>query len=105
MVTTGIFLCKTGLAPGTEIAVSSGGRRIDMKKVLLGSLLAGGLLFAAKNNEVQTNRVSANERLALETQSPRVHPARVHKHQNKTHRMDQVASDKHTVNAYIPQGK
>ena len=75
-----------------------------MKKVLLGSLLAGSLLFAAKNNEA-TTRVSGNERLALETQSPRVHPARVHKHQYKTHRMDQVVSDKHTVNAYIPYGK
>ena len=76
-----------------------------MKKVLLGSLLAGGLLFGAKNNEVKTNRVSGDERLALETQSPRVHPARAHKHKNKTRRMDPVASDKHTVNAYIPQGK
>ena len=75
-----------------------------MKKVLLGSLLAGSLLFAAKNNEA-TTRISGNERLALETQSPRVHPARVHKHQNKTRRMDQVVSDKHTVNAFIPQGK
>jgi hypothetical protein len=76
-----------------------------MKKVLLGSLLAGGLLFAAKNNDVTTNRVSSDERLALESQSPRVHPARMHKNQKKTHRMDQVASDKHTVNAFIPQGK
>ena len=76
-----------------------------MKKVLLGSLLAGGLLFAAKNNDVKTDRVSANERLALESQSPRVHPARVHKHQKANRRMDPVVSDKHTVNAYIPQGK
>jgi hypothetical protein len=76
-----------------------------MKKVLLGSLLAGGLLFAAKNDDVKTNRVSANERIALESQSPRVHPARSHKHAKKTHRADPVASDKHTVNAYIPQGK
>jgi len=76
-----------------------------MKKVLLGSLLAGGLLFAAKNNDVDKTRVSANERFALETQSPRVHPARVHKHQKANRRMDPVASDKHTVNAYIPQGK
>jgi hypothetical protein len=76
-----------------------------MKKVLLGSLLAGGLLFAAKNNDVTANRVSSNERIALESQSPRVHPARMHKNQKKTHRMDQVVSDKHTVNAFIPQGK
>jgi hypothetical protein len=76
-----------------------------MKKVLLGSLLAGGLLFAAKNNDVTTSRVSSNERIALESQSPRVHPARMHKHQKANRRMDQVVSDKHTVNAYIPQGK
>jgi len=76
-----------------------------MKKVLLGSLLAGGLLFAAKNNDVTTDRVSSNERIALESQSPRVHPARVHKHEKANRRMDQVVSDKHTVNAYIPQGK
>jgi hypothetical protein len=76
-----------------------------MKKVLLGSLLAGGLLFAARNNDVTTDRVSSNERIALESQSPRVHPARVHKHEKANRRMDQVVSDKHTVNAYIPQGK
>ena len=76
-----------------------------MKKVLLGSLLAGGLLFAAKNNDVTTTRVSSNERIALETQSPRVHPARTHKHPKANRRMDQVASDKHTVNAFIPYGK
>jgi hypothetical protein len=76
-----------------------------MKKVLLGSLLAGGLLFAAKNNDVTISSVSSNERIALESQSPRVHPARVHKHQKANRRMDQVVSDKHTVNAYIPQGK
>jgi hypothetical protein len=76
-----------------------------MKKVLLGSLLAGSLLFAAKNKDVETTRVSANERIALESQSPRVHPARMHKHQKENRRMDQVVSDKHTVNAYIPQGK
>jgi len=75
-----------------------------MKKVLLGSLLASGLLFAAKN-DVDTTRISSNERLALATQSPRVHPARMHKHQKANRRMDQVASDKHTVNAFIPQGK
>ncbi|HTA71999.1 MAG TPA: hypothetical protein VK776_27135 [Bryobacteraceae bacterium] len=76
-----------------------------MKKVLLGSLLAGGLLFAAKNNDVTTDRVSYNERLALESQSPRVHPTRMHKHEKANRRMDQVISDKRTVNAYIPYGK
>jgi hypothetical protein len=76
-----------------------------MKKVLLGSLLASGLLFAARNNDVTTDRVSYDERLALESQSPRVHPARMHKHQKAERRMDQVVSDKQTVNAYIPYGK
>lgn len=76
-----------------------------MKKILLGSLLASGLLFAAKNNDVTTNRVSYDERLALESQSPRVHPARMHKHQKAERRMDQVVSDKGTVNAFIPYGK
>jgi hypothetical protein len=75
-----------------------------MKKVLVGSLLASGLLFAAKHDEV-TTRLSANERIALATQSPRVHPARTHKHEKANRRMDQVVSDKHTVNAFIPQGK
>jgi hypothetical protein len=75
-----------------------------MKKVLLGALLASGLLFAAKNNDVTTTRISSNERIALASQSPRVHPARMHKHQ-KARRMDQVVSDKQTVNAFIPYGK
>jgi len=76
-----------------------------MKKVLLGSLLAGGLLFAAKNNDVTTTRLSGDEQIALATQSPRVHPARMHKHQRANQRMDQVVSDKHTVVAFIPYGK
>ena len=98
-----------------------------MKKVLLGSLLAGGLLFAANDDEVtkqvssdentrisssetaisttETARLSNNERIALESQSPRVHPARMHKHQKASRRMDQVVSDKQTVNAFIPYGK
>ncbi len=61
-----------------------------MKKVLIGSLLASGLLFAAKNNDVTTTRISSNERIALASQSPRVHPARMHKHQKADRRMDQV---------------
>jgi len=81
-----------------------------MKKVLLGSLLASGLLFGGKHNDATTRvstdetRVSSNERIALESQSPRVHPARKHKHQT-ARRMDQVVSDKQTVNAFIPYGK
>jgi hypothetical protein len=58
-----------------------------MKKVLIGSLLASGLLFAAKNNDVTTTRISSNERIALASQSPRVHPARMHKHQKADRRM------------------
>jgi hypothetical protein len=76
-----------------------------MKKVLIGSLLASGLLFAAKNNDVTTTRISSNERIALASQSPRVHPVRMHKHQKADRRMDQVVSDKQTVNAFIPYGK
>ena len=76
-----------------------------MKKVLLGSLLASGLLFAAKNNDATTTRISSSERIALETQSPRVHPARMHRHQKADQRTDQVVSDKQTVNAFIPYGK
>jgi hypothetical protein len=76
-----------------------------MKKVLLGSLLAGGLLFAAKNNDVDTTRVSSNERIALASQSPRVHTARMRRHQKAQRRVDQVVSDKRTVNAFIPYGK
>lgn len=75
-----------------------------MKKVLLGSLLASGLLFAAKNNDT-TSRISYDERIALATQSPRVHPAKMHRHQKAERRMDQVVSDKHTVVAVIPYGK
>jgi hypothetical protein len=79
-----------------------------MKKVLLGSLLASGLLFAATNDDVTTTtttRLSGDERIALATQSPRVHPARTHKHEKADRRMDQVVSDKHTVVAFIPYGK
>jgi len=76
-----------------------------MKKVLLGSLLAGGLLFAAKNDDVTATRISGDERIALASQSPRVHPARMHKHQRANQRKDQVVSDKRTVNAFIPYGK
>lgn len=75
-----------------------------MKKVLLGALLASGLLFAAKHDNTVTKRLSGDERIALATQSPRVHPARMHKH-HTARRMDQVVADKHTVNAYIPYGK
>jgi len=76
-----------------------------MKKVLLGSLLASGLLFAAKNNDATTTRISSSERIALETQSPRVHTSRRHRHQKAERRTDQVVSDKQTVNAFIPYGK
>lgn len=76
-----------------------------MKKVLLGSLLASGLLFAATHDDVTTTRLSGDERIALATQSPRVHPARMHKHEKADRRMDQVVSDKHTVVAFVPYGK
>ena len=102
-----------------------------MKRVLIGSLLAGGyicggLLFAQEAIPVQpsdevtpqvseeasrqvsevasTSKLSENARIGLATQSPRVHVAKRHKHE-KARREDRVVADKHTVNAFIPYGK
>lgn len=76
-----------------------------MKRVFVATLLASGLLFAAKHDNASTTRISGDERLALATQSPRVHPQRTHKHMKANRRADQVVANKHTVNAYIPYGK
>lgn len=70
-----------------------------MRKLFVGSLVAGGLLFAADQPQ---NRMSSLTREALETQSPRVH-LKMHKH--KTLPPDRVVSDKTTINTYIPYGK
>lgn len=73
-----------------------------MKKAIVASLLATGLLLAAKPDKMSTHtKLSANQRVALETQSPRVH---VRKHATK-HSRDRVVADKHTINAYVSSGK
>ncbi len=85
-----------------------------MKKALIvGSLLATGLMFA-KGDKVKTDSLSSFERQALETQSPRVHTRGMEKHKkydaegvakNKTREGYRTVSDKTSVNAYIPEGK
>ena len=86
-----------------------------MKKALiLGTLLASGLLLAKNTETGKVDNLSYFERIALETQSPRVHARGMDKHKNaKAER--QVARDaragystvstKDTVNAFIPDGK
>ena len=73
-----------------------------MKKVLLGSLMVGGLLFAQNSDMPKNQRLSGNEKEALNTQSPRV---RTKHHKKNTARTDHVTKDKHTINAYVPPGK
>jgi hypothetical protein len=71
-----------------------------MKKAIVSTLLATGLLLAAKPDSTATDqKLSGNQKVALETQSPRVH---VRKHSKKSSR---VVSDKHTINAYVPSRK
>jgi phosphoribosylamine-glycine ligase len=84
-----------------------------MKKTLIvGSLLASGLLLAKDKETV--NRLSYFERQGLETQSPRVHTKGMEKHKrydkegvakNQIREGYRVVSDKQTVNAFIPEGK
>jgi hypothetical protein len=83
------------------------------KTVIIGSLLASGLLFA-KGDKVKTDTLSSFERQALETQSPRVHTRGMEKHKKydaegvakeKTRPGYRTVSDKNSVNAYIPEGK
>jgi len=76
-----------------------------MKKVLLGSLLASGLLFAAKNNDLTEKRLSYDEQIALASQSPPVYPEKTHKHQKAERRADRVVMNKDTVVALVPYGK
>ena len=80
-----------------------------MTKVILGSLLAGGLLLAQTPAQTEAQmatqsnpKLSGFEREALATQSPRVH-TKTHKHGTKP--ADHIAKDKHTINAFIPYGK
>jgi len=89
-----------------------------MKKTVivgaLGTLLAGGVLFAKDNQTSKVDSLSYFERIGLETQSPRVHTKGMDRHKNsKAER--QVAKDtrdgystvstRDTVNAFIPMGK
>jgi len=90
-----------------------------MKKAILGSLLAGGLLFAHDTGKVEYNKLSSFERDALESQSPRVHAYKIYKQKRERSRAeeqqvstddrqftrDYTVSDKHTVNAFVPYGK
>jgi hypothetical protein len=77
-----------------------------MKKVLLGSLLASGLLLAAnKDNYNMKPRLNYDEQVALASQSPRVHPARMDKHKKADQRTDHVTTNKNTVVAVVPYGK
>jgi hypothetical protein len=84
------------------------------KAIILGSLLATGLLFAKGGDKVKTDSLSYFERQALETQSPRVHTRGMEKHKKydaegvpkeKTQAGYRAVSDKNSVNAYIPVGK
>ena len=84
------------------------------KTVILGTLLATGLLFGKSHDEVTTNRLSYFERIAMETQSPRVHTKGMEHHKkydSEGVQKDQVRagyrtiSSKDTVNAFIPEGK
>jgi len=72
-----------------------------MKKAIVTTLLATGLLLAAKNDRTGEQKLSGNQKMALETQSPRV---RVGKH-HKKHAQDRVVSDKKTINAYVQPTK
>ena len=73
-----------------------------MKKVLFGSLLVTGLLFAQDVPKKQ--QLSGNEKEALNTQSPRVH-TKHHKNPAKNAKANRITKDKHTINAYVPNGK
>lgn len=73
-----------------------------MRNVIIASLFASGLLFAASSTP---DHLSYNERLALETQAPRVH---VDKHYNKNGNVnseDKITTNRTTVVAHIPYGQ
>ena len=85
-----------------------------MKKALiLGTLLASGLLLA-KDQTPKVDHLSYFERIGLETQSPRVHTKGMEKHKKydsegvakeQTRPGYSTVSTKDTVNAFIPYGK
>ena len=74
-----------------------------MKKVLLGSLLVTGFLFAKHSDN--SMRISSYEKEALNTQSPRVHTKARHSEKSNARTADRITKDKHTINAYVPYGK
>lgn len=72
-----------------------------MKKLIIGSLLAGGCLFAQTANKP----LSWTQQWALESQSPKIHIANANsKHPEFTHH-SRMTTDKTTVNLYVPVGK
>jgi len=84
-----------------------------MKRVLLFSLMASGLVFGAHRATPSDNHLSEFDRVALKTSSPRVHIG--HRHhkdimmRNEDGTMvrsgDRVTTDKTTINAFVPVGK
>jgi hypothetical protein len=87
------------LATGTQIATTRSRKEFfGMKKAIVTTLLASGLMFAAADDKATTQpKLSGNEREALATQSPRIHTGK--KHRSK-HAQDRVVKDKTTINAY-----
>jgi len=73
-----------------------------MKRAIVATLLASGLLLAAKHSKMPSDKLSGNQMEALETQSPRVHVPGIN---HKKHATDRVVKDKKTINAFIPVGK
>jgi len=83
-----------------------------MKRVLLFSLMASGLVFGADRATSRENHLSEWDRIALKTSSPKVHLG--HRHKDKMARNedgtmarsgDRVETDKTTINAFVPVGK
>ena len=73
-----------------------------MIKAIVGTLLLSGLMFAAKHDKTAGTKLNGFQMEALETQSPRVHVPGL---RHKKHATDRVATDKHTINAFVPMGK
>lgn len=72
-----------------------------MKKLIIGSLLASGCLFAQRADKP----LSWTDQLALTSQYPKIHIANANsKHPEFTHH-DRMTTDKTTVNLYVPVGK
>jgi hypothetical protein len=86
---------------------------MKMKRVLLLSLMTGGLMFGAHRYTPSDNHLSEFDRVALKTSSPRVHIRHRHHRdimmRNEDGTMvrtgDRVVTDKTTINAFVPVGK